>query len=239
MDAMSTIYFIRHGQASFGSEDYDRLSDIGREQSERLGHYLAGIETAFDAVFSGSLRRQTETAEIVMSTLKTNGFAPPVAVVSDFDEYDSSGVFKALAADMIEEDPGLSHRLKRILSDPKDFQRIFEKMVNRWVAGRHRCPVAESWQAFTRRVRRGVADVMDACGAGKQIAVFTSAGALSAVMQMALGLSDERAVGVSWVVYNSAVSVFRYNRRKHLGLSTFNSIAHLESCRQDGLITYR
>ena len=236
---MSTIHFIRHGQASFGSKDYDRLSGLGRDQALRLGEYLAGNDTVFDAVYSGSLRRQTETAEIVMGALKGTGPVPSIEVARDFDEYDSAGVFKAVAGDMIEEDPGLSDRLSRILTDHKEFQKIFEEMVNRWVAGRHRRPVAESWREFTRRVRRGLDGVMGVCGSGKQVAVFTSAGTLSAVMQKALDLSDERAVGVSWTVYNSSVSVFRYSADKRFGLCSFNSVAHLEIHRDAGLITYR
>ena len=33
---MSEIYFVRHGQASFGSEDYDRLSPLGVRQAQVL-----------------------------------------------------------------------------------------------------------------------------------------------------------------------------------------------------------
>jgi len=37
---MSSIYLVRHGQASFGSANYDELSDRGRRQSRILGEYL-------------------------------------------------------------------------------------------------------------------------------------------------------------------------------------------------------
>ena len=236
---MSTILFIRHAQASFGTDDYDRLSDLGKKQAARLGAYLSDIGVAFDAVFSGSMRRQTETAEIVLARLRQNVRLPELQLATDFDEYDSVEVFQSLCADLVEEDPSLSRRLPRILKDHKAFQRIFEEMVRRWVAGRHRRPVSESWQAFKRRVCGGVERVMDTCGQGSQVAVFTSAGALSAVMQKALGLSDERTVEVSWAVYNSAVSTFRYNRQRRFSLVSFNSVAHLKICRDAELLTYR
>ena len=171
--------------------------------------------------------------------MKANGPLPTIEVVAEFDEYDSAGVFKTICPDLIEEDPGLADELARILTDPKDFQRIFEEMVHRWVAGRHSRPVGETWQAFTRRVRCGVGRVMDTCGQGQQVAVFSSAGALAAVMQKALGLSDGQTVEVSWAVYNSAVSVFRYNSRGRFSLSSFNSVAHLEIGRDAALLTYR
>jgi broad specificity phosphatase PhoE len=39
---MGTLYLVRHGQASFGADDYDQLSELGRRQSVRLGEYLRG-----------------------------------------------------------------------------------------------------------------------------------------------------------------------------------------------------
>ena len=34
---MPTLTLVRHGQASFGADDYDHLSDLGRRQGVRLG----------------------------------------------------------------------------------------------------------------------------------------------------------------------------------------------------------
>lgn len=39
---MGTLYLVRHGQASFGADDYDQLSPLGQRQSVRLGEYLRG-----------------------------------------------------------------------------------------------------------------------------------------------------------------------------------------------------
>ena len=40
---------VRHGQASFGQENYDRLSDKGILQMRALGEYWAGIHLGIDA----------------------------------------------------------------------------------------------------------------------------------------------------------------------------------------------
>ena len=37
---MGTLYLVRHGQASFGADDYDKLSDLGHRQCVRLGEYF-------------------------------------------------------------------------------------------------------------------------------------------------------------------------------------------------------
>ena len=38
---MPALYLIRHGQASFGAEDYDQLSDLGMRQSQHVGEYFS------------------------------------------------------------------------------------------------------------------------------------------------------------------------------------------------------
>ena len=61
---MGTLYLVRHGQASFGADDYDQLSALGQAQARRLGEYWReslGPELRFDAVLTGTLRRQLQT----------------------------------------------------------------------------------------------------------------------------------------------------------------------------------
>jgi broad specificity phosphatase PhoE len=52
---MGHLYLVRHGQASFGADNYDQLSELGGWQSERLGQYFASKGRAFDTVITGSL----------------------------------------------------------------------------------------------------------------------------------------------------------------------------------------
>jgi broad specificity phosphatase PhoE len=40
---MSDLYMIRHGQASFGEENYDRLSPTGVVQAEIVARHWVGI----------------------------------------------------------------------------------------------------------------------------------------------------------------------------------------------------
>ena len=45
LDAMSRLFVIRHGQASFLADDYDQLSPLGEEQGRALGAYWAPVLT--------------------------------------------------------------------------------------------------------------------------------------------------------------------------------------------------
>ena len=58
---MGTLYLVRHGQASFGADNYDQLSPLGWQQSRRLGQYFKERGYQFEAVITGTLQRHDET----------------------------------------------------------------------------------------------------------------------------------------------------------------------------------
>src|SRR5688572_31392492 len=101
---MSTLYLVRHGQASFGTDNYDRLSSTGREQAQELGRYFAGLAAQgdrIDRIYSGSLQRQTETADIIATALGDS--TPPISIEPAFDEYDSDVILHAFAKSLTPE----------------------------------------------------------------------------------------------------------------------------------------
>ncbi len=60
---MSILHLVRHGQASFGADDYDNLSPTGIQQSIELGKALAKQQSTFDYVIVGPHRRHMQTFE--------------------------------------------------------------------------------------------------------------------------------------------------------------------------------
>ncbi|NBT74061.1 MAG: histidine phosphatase family protein, partial [Betaproteobacteria bacterium] len=58
---MGTLYLVRHGQASFGAQNYDQLSERGRQQSVQLGNYWRQRGLTFDAILTGTLQRHLQT----------------------------------------------------------------------------------------------------------------------------------------------------------------------------------
>ena len=47
---MTCIYLIRHGQASFGQDNYDCLSQLGEQQAHLLGQHFSERNIQFDQV---------------------------------------------------------------------------------------------------------------------------------------------------------------------------------------------
>ena len=174
---MSEIYLIRHGQASFGHENYDRLSPLGVRQAEVVGRHLAGLGRTFDAVYSGRLDRQINTARALIDSYSRAGMPLPEVIVSSaFDEYDSLSVWESQIQQLVKEDPAISRTLENIYSDRKAFQRIFSKVMIRWVSGEFDRPGIQRWQDYRRRVQKGFQEIMRQQGAKKRLAIFTSGG---------------------------------------------------------------
>ena len=61
---MTTIYLIRHGQASFGAASYDQLSPNGELQAKLLGRYFDEILKEAPYVVAGSMQRHQQTAQL-------------------------------------------------------------------------------------------------------------------------------------------------------------------------------
>ncbi|MFH1137910.1 MAG: histidine phosphatase family protein [Pseudomonadota bacterium] len=235
---MSQIYFIRHGQASFGTDNYDRLSDLGRVQSVIVGDFFAQTKVVFDGVYSGSLERQTETAALALARLPGGAVRSSLEIWPEFDEYSSDPVITTLLPVVVGANPELEPLVERMSSDRRSFQVVFEKVMDLWVSGQVPVSEGESFDDFSQRVSSGVRKLMAVNGRKKNLAVFSSGGAIAAVMMMALGLAGRMAVKLNWLMKNASITTFFYNDSE-LMLSSFNSTAHLEAKNEAGLITYR
>lgn len=246
---MVKLWFIRHGQASFGKKDYDQLSPLGIRQSETLGDFFSKTGVCFDAIYSGDLKRQKDTAKIVADKLGLTDKSIPCNRLSEFNEYDFNSILQAQLPGLIKE-MGLSKKdREEILSDKQYFQKLFAIIVERWMSGTYTETGMETFGEFQARVKDGIHTLLEKSEPGQQIAIFTSGGVISAGMQMGLGLSTAKAIRLGWRIRNSSVTLLGCLRRatKHqcrdcapeMDLLLFNSTAHLDLEPEAELITYR
>ncbi|HDS1816340.1 histidine phosphatase family protein [Pseudomonas putida] len=236
---MGNLYLIRHGQASFGAEDYDVLSPIGVRQSQALGDHLAQLGVQLDRCVAGDLRRQQDTARLALEALHASG-CPVPAVETDaaFNEFDADGVIRALLPGLIGEEPDALHILRNGAQHRSEFQRLFALMVQRWHAGDHADDGLESWQAFTARVQKGLQRVLQAAGSGDNIAIFTSGGTIAALLHLVTQITPSQAFALNWQIINTSLSQLKF-RGRDVALASFNSQAHLQLLRAPELVTYR
>ncbi|MDJ0766556.1 MAG: histidine phosphatase family protein [Myxococcota bacterium] len=236
---MSTLFFVRHGQASFGKETYDRLSEKGILQSQMLADYFHQIGITFDVCYTGTLKRQITTGEQYLNSCESRNMRIPKVVRHEgLNENNSRDILISLVPSLVEDGSVTEADVAGLFQDKKSFQLVFEKAMLRWVSGHYDIPQLARWTDFTAAVNGVVDEIMDTYGRGKRVVAFTSGGPLSVVVQRALNLSGEDTMQVAWQIANTSVTRFKCTEKKIM-LASFNELAHLELKGDDSLITYR
>jgi len=226
---MGKLLLVRHGQASWGADDYDVLSPLGWEQSRLLGDSLGARNLAPDLVLHGSMRRHRETAE---ATLDRAGWSE-VETVEDqgWNEFDHVGMLAAEPVPFGDREPSKA-----------EFQTWFESATDRWISGSSDADYTESFAAFGKRVIEALQRTQALVGRDGTAVVFTSGGPVSWVAAALLaGGPDEIDPGAAriWaslnrVVVNSSVTKVVQGSRGST-LVSFNEHVHLEG----DVLTYR
>lgn len=231
---MSTLYFIRHGQAGT-RQAYDALSETGEQQARFVGEFLAGQRIGFKAAYSGDMRRQQRTAEEVRAAYVSHGLDfPSIETDPDWNEFDLDRVYIAIAPQLAAADPQFRRAYEEMQTEMASGRDDPEASIHRrwtgcdiavvraWVEGRHPCD-AESWEEFRERIS-GRPDKFDAFSRDANIAIFTSATPTAVWAGLALGITDVRVLHLAGVLYNASVTTLRH-RPKKLRLFSFNTVA--------------
>ena len=242
---MSHIILVRHGQASLLERDYDKLCANGEAQAGLLGEYWSRRGVVFGSVYSGPRVRQLETARIVAEAYRSAGLGfPETVVMSEFDEYQAEAVLRECLPQLLQVNAEIkelhcAYEDSRESSESGDrrktFQKLFEAVISKWVAGETAAAGIESWHEFCLRVERGLAQVVRDTPPAASAVVFTSAGTIGAAMRRALHLSAEDTLRLTWMSRNASFSEFLASGERFT-LSTFNAHPHLD---EGGLLTYR
>lgn len=228
---MATLYLVRHGQASFGSLNYDQLSKRGWEQGRVLGSWLDG-RVRPGGLVCGTLQRHRETVEAIRQ-----GYRDPLPSLTEnpgFNEFDHRAVIERWRPEWADASV-MATDLARHERPAKAFQEAFLEAVARWAGG---CfdDYPESWPAFKERVLAAFERTLDEADAGDLI-VVSSGGPIMVIMQHLLELTDETALGLNNVMANAGLTRILFSGKRR-SLAVFNSFAHLEAT-SPKLVTYR
>ena len=224
---MSEFYLVRHGQASFGAKNYDKLSELGHQQARWLGEYFTARDISFSQAFMGDMVRHRETTDGILYAVNQ----PPVVTVdTGFNEFN----FQNIGNSYLTLNPQ-----SRLPENPKpaDFYRLLKLAMRAW--SEDLLPIdtlEESWQDFKNRVLRALQVVCDQ-NDDKPILIVSSGGAISMLMSLVLGLDAKQVIELNMQVRNTSISHFFFNK-SNIRLSSFNNIPHLDSLERLDSITF-
>jgi broad specificity phosphatase PhoE len=172
---MGAIYLVRHGQASFGSADYDQLSEQGYAQSTVAGAELHRRGVRFSEARTGSLARQRATAAAALAELGGGLVAKEDARWNEYDHIDIA-----------------AHHAGGVEGgdDSRADQAALDGALAKWVDAGEDGPCAETWPAFHARVRGALEDLAATLGKGQHAVVFTSGGVIATLCGVLLGTPE-------------------------------------------------
>lgn len=232
---MSTLFMIRHGQATLDGGDYDRLSPLGRVQAERLGTLWAEQGFVIDHAYSGTQTRHRDTAHLVAAGYRKEGLQfPDIIPDARFNEIDSFDFLARIYRHLLDRDTefrSLVDDARRALhtNSPEKFtlfDRCMHIIMSAWIEGRFPDVEGISWNDYRRLVLSTQADLVqldDRC----RIAVFTSGNPIAIYAGHARNASSEEILGIAHRMLNTAISRFAL-QDGGVTLVSLNETPHLD-----------
>jgi len=226
------VILVRHAQASFGSANYDQLSERGEQQAQRLAAWLvAHPELDFSHVAAGTLRRHAQTlAAIETAFQRVQRALPALTQDANWNEFDHEALFRAYVARHAA-DPLLT----TAQADHRAAHALMRAVLRAWADGELDDDVPENWQTFGARVARARATLNGATRG--RVLVVSSGGPIARCAQAALGCDDRRAVTLNLALRNTAVSEFHIDA-DDWELHIWNMLPHLSAPADREHVTY-
>lgn len=245
---MGTLYLVRHGQASFGAADYDQLSPLGLQQSRRLGEYLRerhGGALRFDAVLTGTLRRQRQTwagiaegASLVAPEPQATDDATHAAPAGDapvgthllwpgLNEYDSHAVIHAIHPDPLPK-PDTPERVRQHF-------RLLREGLLQWMQGAVQPAGMPSYRDFVRGVTSALDHVRTRFSG--PVLIVSSGGPIATAVGHVLDAPPATSIELNLHIRNTSVTELTVTPRRQT-LLTYNTLPHLDGAAWSDWVTY-
>jgi broad specificity phosphatase PhoE len=211
---MGTLYLVRHGQASFGADDYDCLSALGERQSLRLGEHFRLRGLRFEAAITGTLKRQQQTLAGISEGL---GGSIATRLWPGLNEYDSEALIAAIHPQPLVK-PSNPETVRQ-------YFRLLRQGLQQWMAGKSEPVGMPSYADFVA----GVAAALDHVRSQHtgDVLMVSSGGPISNAIGQVLGTSPDTVIDLNMRIFNSAVSELTFNPKRH-ALVSYNTLPHLE-----------
>lgn len=229
---MGVIYVVRHGQAAFGTENYDQLTEIGFAQTRLLGAYFAKRKIHFDAVFTGTLRRQIETADAILESHPEHS-APAREIFPGLDEYKPEAILTAFTGESpVMNAAGAARRDPMVV---REHFRLLREALLAWAEDRTKPADMMPFAQFQEGAVGALIEARRRFPDG-HVLVVSSGGAIGAMVTQVLNAPAATAVELNLRIRNSSLTEFAATPRRH-HLVSFNGLPHLDTG-DPSLITY-
>lgn len=215
---MAELLVVRHAQASFGADNYDKLSDLGHQQSELAGAALREAGWVPDRLVTGTLVRQQET-------LASMGFDQAPETHAGLNEYDFHDLLKVRFDGQV---PDL------VQHDRKTHFRTLRETILEWQDG-GLVGAKESWRDFETRVAAARDFAIDTDA--RRVLVISSGGPIGQLVANAMDAPNAQMMALNLQVKNTSMTRFFFSNSAFI-LHEFNTAPHFAPKERAKFLTF-
>lgn len=231
---MTKVTYVRHGQASLFSENYDQLSDLGYRQARAIGEYFLEHNFVFDKIYLGPLQRHQQTWDEIRNCFPQLN-EQPVIVLEGLKEHQGYKSLKSLLPQLLAEDKRIQELIQLPYSNLEDqikhHIRIYDHFAQRWAVGEFDDMLShqfQTWKQFYEMTKAAYQDINLSTYEGEDVLVITSGGPTSVAYGLEKNLSEKEILRFSSRLYNgSLTSFFKSNSGKKEIIA--NCVHHFKS----------
>lgn len=221
---MAILYLVRHGQASFGADNYDVLSELGQRQARRLGHYLRERGVEFEASITGTLQRQQQT-----HTGICEGLGQPMQPLTlpALNEYDSHALIEAIHPQALPrpDTPELYRQHFRLL----------RQALRAWIAGQVEPRGMPSFKQWSEGIKAALDHVRERHRG--HVLLVSSGGPIATAVGQVIEAAPASWIELNLRIRNASITQFEFNPKRH-SLLTYNTLPHLDGPDYADWVTY-
>ncbi|WP_296402578.1 histidine phosphatase family protein [Psychrobacter sp.] len=238
---MTTLLFARHGQASFGKSNYDQLSPLGVRQATLLGQHYAHTQRKIEAIITGSLVRQQDSAKHFLtaydgydgchgsSSLELDPTSPQI--IEALNEFNHQDVFIKLDPNFANNE-GIMAAVAQAPVPKVRLAELFNDAMIRWHSGAHDDDYIESWPQFNQRVQQALQQVVEYAEQqqAKTVLIFTSGGVIAAIAASLLNPDSDHISMAAYQINRSLINtgvtsiVLKGNQPRLLSLNEYSHL---------------
>jgi broad specificity phosphatase PhoE len=225
------LVLVRHAQASYGTDDYDRLSERGLHQAQLLAHWLAAQpDLEFGAVHLGAQRRHAQTLSAIGTAAAAAGRSLPTATIdADWNEFDHESLLRGYVAHA-PDDPDLEYLHGR---EPARVRALLGRAFAAWHEGVLDAAMPETLAAFRTRVERA----RRRAESDATTLVVSSGGAIARCAQVTFGFDEARTIEMNLALHNSGIVEFVRDGGTW-SLTRWSDLPHLDTPEHSHLKSY-
>ncbi|WP_418358760.1 MULTISPECIES: histidine phosphatase family protein [Shewanella] len=217
---MANIYLIRHGQASFGANNYDNLSPLGHSQARHLAEHLNQRRVQPNHVICGNMARHQQTRNACLAALSPALLHDSQQISPAWNEFNHEEVIAVYRPDLAKPNT-MKQYLSEQASPTRAFITLFSQAIEQWQCSSNHSQYTESWRQFNQRVANGLTELIEQTPENDTVFIYTSGGVISAAVMQILSIKESEFFNINKQLVNCGITQLQLKRQR-LSVITLN-----------------